>query len=310
MSLFKVAGNAMKYDAFISYRHRPDGHLAAAIQSALERFARRWYRPRGMRVFRDETDLVASPGLWPEVERCLEMSRWFILVASPESAESPWIQREITWWLSNHGTRNFIIALASGRIAWKEDVDNPHTSDFDWDATNALPNVLRRAFENEPLHVDLYNSPEAAPQENIDGIPLRSLAKIAAPILGRDERDLIGEYRHYVKRTRRLIVSVAASLSALVVLVSAAVLYASNQHNGKITQTRIAAAQRLATDSRSLLGTNLAMAQLLAVEAYHTDRDPQTTAALFAAVTSARRWCVIYRPAARCRLLAAQPAAE
>jgi hypothetical protein len=39
------------YNAFISYNHAADGTLAPALQSALHRFAKPWYKLRALRVF-------------------------------------------------------------------------------------------------------------------------------------------------------------------------------------------------------------------------------------------------------------------
>jgi hypothetical protein len=50
-----------RYRAFMSYSHAVDDHLAPAIQSALHRFAKPWYRLRAIRVFRDRTSLSATP---------------------------------------------------------------------------------------------------------------------------------------------------------------------------------------------------------------------------------------------------------
>ena len=83
------------YDAFISYSHSLDGKLAPALQSALQRFAKPWYRLRSCRVFRDQTQLTASPALWQSLEQALSASRYFVLLASPEAARSPWVNREI-----------------------------------------------------------------------------------------------------------------------------------------------------------------------------------------------------------------------
>jgi hypothetical protein len=47
----------MAYHAFMSYSHAADGKLAPALQSALHRFAKPWYRLRAMRIFRDKTSL-------------------------------------------------------------------------------------------------------------------------------------------------------------------------------------------------------------------------------------------------------------
>jgi hypothetical protein len=56
--------DSMAFKGFISYSHGVDGKLAPAVQHALHRIAKPWYRLRSMRIFRDQTNLGASPGLW------------------------------------------------------------------------------------------------------------------------------------------------------------------------------------------------------------------------------------------------------
>src|SRR4051794_11377103 len=87
------------YAAFISYSHAVDGKLAPALQSGLHGFARPWFRLRAVRVFRDEASLSANPGLWSSIEQALQGSQFFILLASPEAARSPWVAREVAYWL-------------------------------------------------------------------------------------------------------------------------------------------------------------------------------------------------------------------
>jgi hypothetical protein len=65
------------YDAFISYSHAADGRLSPALQRAIRRFARPWPLRPTLEVFRDETSLSASPGLWPSIERALTDSKRF-----------------------------------------------------------------------------------------------------------------------------------------------------------------------------------------------------------------------------------------
>ena len=67
------------YDAFISYSHAKDKPIAAALQRAVQRLGKPWYRRRALRVFRDDTSLSATPHLWPTIERALGESRYFIL---------------------------------------------------------------------------------------------------------------------------------------------------------------------------------------------------------------------------------------
>src|SRR5437667_2552341 len=93
----------MSYKAFISYSHATDGQLAPAIQSALHRFAKPFYRLRALRVFRDESSLHLTPELWPRIRQALSESEYFILMASPQAAVSRWVQDEVEAWLELKG---------------------------------------------------------------------------------------------------------------------------------------------------------------------------------------------------------------
>src|SRR5678816_2269927 len=116
----------MNFKAFISYSHAADGKLAPAVQRALHRIAKPWYRIRTMRVFRDQTNLAASPGLWTSIESALQQAEFFLYMASPQAAQSPWVQKEIAWWLSNRSPQTFLILLTDGQIAWS-------SAAADWD---------------------------------------------------------------------------------------------------------------------------------------------------------------------------------
>src|SRR5690348_6036250 len=89
------------YDAFISYSQAVSGKLAAQLQRWLERFATPWYRPRSLRIFRDYTNLPVSEDLWQTIRQSLAASSHFILLASPEAADSKWVNREVAWWREN-----------------------------------------------------------------------------------------------------------------------------------------------------------------------------------------------------------------
>lgn len=57
-----------EYDAFRSYAHR-DRQVTVAIQKGLHRIGRRLCQLRALRVFRDDTNLIASPDLWARSPR-------------------------------------------------------------------------------------------------------------------------------------------------------------------------------------------------------------------------------------------------
>lgn len=94
-----------RYSAFLSYSQALDGMLADKLQSALQTYARPWYRARVRHIFRDRTDLSATPELWPVILEALARSRHLILLASPEAANSKWVAAEVQQWLSPYLAR-------------------------------------------------------------------------------------------------------------------------------------------------------------------------------------------------------------
>jgi hypothetical protein len=140
----------MQYDGFVSYSHRADRAIARALQRALQQFAKPWYRLRALSIFRDETSLAANPGLWPAVERALEQSKYFILIASEESAKSPWVEKELAWWFRHRSRENLLLVLADGELVW-----NDEQADFEAVSWRVVPRLLAGKFKDEPLHVDL-----------------------------------------------------------------------------------------------------------------------------------------------------------
>jgi hypothetical protein len=132
------------FDAFISYSHAADGKLAAALQHGLHRFAKPFFKLRAIRVFRDETTLAMTPQLWPEIEKALRSSHFFILMADPLSAQSDWVKREVACWLEMKRADKMLIVWTGGDIVWDK-----ARKDFAWDKTTALAPLLAGAFQGE-----------------------------------------------------------------------------------------------------------------------------------------------------------------
>ena len=107
-----------RYDAFIAYSHAKDKPIASALQSVVQKLGKPWYRRRALRVFRDDTSLSATPHLWPSIETALGQSRYLILLASPETARSPWIAKEVEYWLEHKSPDRLFIGLTDGELAW------------------------------------------------------------------------------------------------------------------------------------------------------------------------------------------------
>jgi TIR domain-containing protein len=82
-------GKPMEYDAFLSYSH-DDRAVATGIQKGLHRIGRRLGQLRALRVFRDDTDLEASPDLWGKITHAMDGARYLIVVLSPQAVASQW----------------------------------------------------------------------------------------------------------------------------------------------------------------------------------------------------------------------------
>src|SRR5262245_4897651 len=139
------------YDAFVSYSHAKDKPIAAALQSAVQRLGKPWYRRRALRVFRDDTSLSATPSLWPTIEQALGQSRYLILLASPEAAASPWVNKEVAHWLEHKSADALLIALTDGALAWDTAGGDFVPRDG---APLPLPSALAQRFASEPKWVD------------------------------------------------------------------------------------------------------------------------------------------------------------
>ena len=103
------------YDAFISYDH-DDRPVAHGIQRGLHRIGRRMGRLHALRVFRDSTDLSASPDLWGKVTEAMDRSRYMIVVLSPHAVASAWVNKEVAYWLEYRGPDQLLFVVAGGQL--------------------------------------------------------------------------------------------------------------------------------------------------------------------------------------------------
>ena len=110
------------YYAFISYNHR-DSKQAKWIQEELEnfKFPTKLKKDYGSRIpdslrpiFRDATDLNAGV-LEENLKRELLDSRFLIVVCSPESAQSEWVNKEVDFFIQNGREDQIIPLIVAGK---------------------------------------------------------------------------------------------------------------------------------------------------------------------------------------------------
>jgi WD40 repeat protein len=249
----------MPYKAFISYSHAADGKFAPAIQSALHRFAKPFYRVRALQVFRDKADLSANPALWPVIQKALGESEYFLLLASPDSARSLWVNREIDYWLEIHqgSVDKLLILWTDGELVW-----DSKARDFAWERTTALPRELswtdgassRRTlegkFKEEPFYLDERWAKAATDLSLRNPQFLDEIATLAATLHGKPKSEMIGED---VSQHRRY--KLARTIAAALVLIFAAfsgvsAIYANRQKNIAQEQGNIAETNRQMAENR------------------------------------------------------------
>jgi hypothetical protein len=209
-----------------------------------------------MRIFRDKTTLAANAALWPSLEEALRSSEFLLLLASPKSAQSPWIEREVEWWIANRPLDKLLVVLTAGQIVW----DAPR-GDFDWERTIALPAALQGRLAQEPLYVDLRSATSTESLSMPNSKFREAILDLASPLRGVSKDDLDGEDVRQFRRRRRLAWSVGTALLILAISFASAWWYA-------IQQRDLAVARDIAgRSSLALTEGNVELGALLAIEA-------------------------------------------
>jgi WD40 repeat protein len=255
----------------MSYSHASDAPLAASLQSSLSRFAKPWYRLRTMRVFLDKTSLSANPALWPTIEEALGQSEYFLLLASPTSANSQWVQQEVHWWLHNRTAEKLVLCLTDGVILW----DNK-AGDFDWGKTNAISTTLKGVFPSEPLYADFHPAKTANKYSNTDPVFRDALLDVAAPLMGRPKDDLDGEDIRLHRKAER---TAWAAAFFIVVLGLAAGVGVTMAHQ----RQKIAASRALASEATSHVDDR-SLAMLLSIESRRISDTVESRRSLLTAI--------------------------
>lgn len=208
-------GDDARYDAFISYcHHSADRRSAKWLQRFLEGYRTpRALRRRGVpsrlrRVFRDDDELAASSDLGEGIGAALSASRFLVVICSPRTPHSRWVNEEIDRFTRMGRGREIVTFLIEG-----EPADAFPPSLLAWPGTSE-----DASSSAEPLAAD------ARPQEGQSARRRRHHAalKILAAILGVEFDEL--RQRHQERALRRLALSASAATLGVVLLASLSVL--------------------------------------------------------------------------------------
>lgn len=202
---------ALRYDAFISYRHSdPDKLIAEKLHRMLETFrvpkavVKKGSPKRIARVFRDRDELPTSSNLADNICYALENSGYLIVVCSPRTPQSQWVMKEIETFAALHGRDRILTLLIEG----EPQESFPDLLRFARKQTlNADGAVTEEVVEIEPLAADIRD-------RSVRGMlkKLRTeILRLLAPMLGCTFDDLKQRHRERVIR-RILTISISLSL--------------------------------------------------------------------------------------------------
>jgi len=197
------AGGGDRYWAFISYSHR-DAAFGRRLHRKLETYAlpRRLVGretaqgtvPKKLApIFRDREEFAAAHDLSTEVRAALKTSRCLVVVCSPASAASQWVDREIEVFRELHPDRPILAAVRDGEPA---DCFPPRLlgKDAGGGAVEPLAADFRRGRDGEHL----------------------GLLKLVAGVLGLGLDELV--QRDATRRNQRVTAVTAGALLAMVVM--------------------------------------------------------------------------------------------
>ncbi len=252
------------YAAFVSYRHvERDTAVAKEVQRFLESFT----VPRALRaedagahlgtVFRDEDELAASARLSDKIQDALLRSRFLIVICSPDTPHSAWVNREIEFFTAAHGRDHVLCVLADGKPS---ESFPPALGELGEPNEPSEPN---NPNEFEPLAADL-RSQKSGNKRRVE------LLRLAAAIIGCSLDDLL--HRSRKRRRRNIAVGICAAVVVVAVIggiigVSQVRVEQSDRENQTSQSVQLAAdAQTLLAQGDRLGALQAAMSVLPASE--------------------------------------------
>lgn len=206
-----MADNMVKYSAFISYKHGElDSFVAENLHKAIETFhvpkhiQKKTGKKRIERVFRDKEELPISSNLSDNISNALQHSEYLIVICSPRTPESYWVQKEIETFIGMHDRDHVLAVLIEG----EPEESFPEMLRFDEKVRKQQDGTLQiEQIPVEPLAADLRAESKHAAKKKLR----TEILRIMAPLLDCSYDDL--RQRHRERKMRRTI-GICTGLSA------------------------------------------------------------------------------------------------
>ncbi len=191
-----MAEKTFKYDFFISYRHAdPDLEIASYLHRLLEQYKipkeiqKKSGKTKISRVFRDEDELSASSDLSQDIRNQLSNSEFLIVICSPNTRQSRWVEQEIRTFMEVRDGRHILPVLIEG------------------EPEDSFPDIL---LETEPMAADF----RGVTRKDIRKRCKSELLRLVAPALHCSYDEL--KQRHKTYQMQR--VAIGASILTVIAL--------------------------------------------------------------------------------------------
>lgn len=227
----------MRYDAFISYRHADlDTYVAKKVHKGLETFrvpravTKKSGKKNIKRVFRDQEELPIGSDLGDNIEKALAESEYLLVICSPRTPESYWVQKEIATFIQMHDREHVLAILVEGE---------PNQSFPSQLLIDECGNPV------EPLAADVRGVDKGEVNRKLK----TEIMRLAAPLLSCSYDDL--RQRHRERKMKKL-----AAVSGVVAALALA-FGAYSTYNAAMIQRNLEGKQR--NQSKYLADTSLAL---------------------------------------------------
>lgn len=184
------------YNAFISYKHAPlDSKVAEHVQRNLEHYhipsaiAKQTGKKKIERIFRDKDELPITSDLTDTISNALEKADFLIVICSPRTKESVWVDREIDFFLKTHDRSRVLTVLAEGEPV---DVIPERLLYVEKEVTEYNGFTHKVKTPVEPLSCD-YRMPLSRAKKE-------ELPRLAAALIGCSYDELVRRQRAYKMR--------------------------------------------------------------------------------------------------------------
>ena len=278
----------MKYQAFISYKHSDfSREKAIAVEKALKKYAKPWWKPHSIKIFRDEKEMTPGSDLGASINNALENSEYMIYFASKEAAESEWVQKELLKWCGELKRTDKLIIIQIGDHI----VIDAKAEKIMWEQTDALPSLLKEYIDYIPIYEDLLWSSrdELLGLENLRFKEI--INRISARFRGKTPAEMNDENVLLDRKNKRIKNLAIGILTVLFILSVITTWLAIDQKKRADEQYRNSVSLRLASESNLALPSDNVKAIRIAKAAYKiggTNPAPAVMRVLSAVVYSTR----------------------